>query len=118
MGEFEDRVAEIVDAGLLTEHQAVAYLGREVEHMSRQQIAAHLDCAPNTVDNHRARAVELVEAAEETLKLIDDYEEARYPEPADECSKCGSALAGSYVREAGRPLCWDCADVDRADVEF
>jgi DNA-binding CsgD family transcriptional regulator len=118
MGEFEDRVEEIADAGLLTERQAVAYLGREVDHTSRQQIASYLDCAPNTVDNHRARAVELVEAAEETLELITDYEEGRYPDPADECGDCGSTLAGSYVREAGRPLCWDCADVDRTDVEF
>ncbi len=113
MGEFEDMIEEIADAGLLTEKQAVAYLGREIDHSSRRQIADYLDISPNTLDKHIRTAKDKVEAAEETLELIEEYEQRRYPSPPDECSECGGAIAGMYVTtEDGDALCSECADID------
>jgi len=113
MGKFEETVEEIADAGLLTEKQAVAYLAREVDHSSREQVASYLDIKPNTLDNHRRAAIDKLEAAEETLELIDEYETKRYPDPPEACSKCGGTIGGVYVQDDdGNAICSDCSDID------
>lgn len=113
MGEFETLVEEIAEHGLLTEKQAAAYLGREIGMNSREQVAAYLDIAPSTLDNHLHRARVKVEAAEETLEILDEYEQRRYPPVPDNCDKCDSPITGPFITtDEGGVLCADCADVD------
>jgi len=113
MGEFEQVVARLADADLLTEKQAAAYLGIEVDHAGRQQVASYLDISPSTLDSHTRAARDKVAAAEETLDIIEEYERDRYPPAPDECDECGGAIGGAFVRtEGGDVFCSDCGDVD------
>ena len=98
MDEHETTVDRLVDAGLLTERQAVAYLGIKIEHAARFQVAEHLDIEPSTLDSHTARAAEKIEAAETTLDIIGEYERERHPPVPDACDECGDGISGAFAR--------------------
>jgi len=68
---LDDAVSELADAGLLTERQAEIYVLRGVEGVPRDVVADDLGISVNTVDNHLARARELVEQAESTASTVE-----------------------------------------------
>lgn len=61
----------LVEAGLLTEQQATAFVHREVELTPRAAAAEAMGLSPNTLDNYRADANQKVEAARKTLDAIE-----------------------------------------------
>lgn len=68
----EEEVERLVDAGLLTERQAEAYVMREVELVPREAAAEGMGIAPSTLDDYRADAVEKIEDAEATVEAVRD----------------------------------------------
>lgn len=68
---FEEEVDALVTAGLLTEQQARAYVHREVELTPRRAAADEMGISVSRLDNLRARAIELVTAAEETTEAVE-----------------------------------------------
>lgn len=104
-----EAISALADAGLLTDRQAEAYVRREIELEPRHAVAEHMDISPSTLDDHRSKAVEQVEAARETLAVLDQY---RSPALPDECEDCGATLGGRWFEDGdGRALCQECAGV-------
>jgi transcriptional regulator len=102
----------LADADLLTERQAEIYVYRRIEAVPRPAVADELGIAEQTVSNTATRAGEIIDAAEATLDVLD---EIRNQVP-DECSECGTALAGKFVTvTSGAALCLSCADVEADD---
>jgi len=114
MTDVEVAVDQLADAGLLTERQAQAYVLREVEAVPRDGAAQWMGVEPTTMDDYRLDAEEKVEGAEATLDVIDDL---RQPDMPDECSRCGSTLAGAWATtDDGAALCLECGGVDPSDA--
>jgi len=76
----DEEIQLLVDAGLLTERQAQAYIYREVELVPRAAAADEMGITLSTLDDYRADAEDKIEAARETL---DALEEIRYQVPED-----------------------------------
>lgn len=70
-------IGELVDAGLLKNRQAEAFLLRELEGRSRHEAAESMGITPSTVDDHYRAAQAKIEAARETLALLPDEAEAQ-----------------------------------------
>lgn len=105
-----EAVDQLVEAGLLTERQAQAYVHREIDPTPRQAVADMLEISPNVLDKHLSAARQKVEAAESTVAAL---EEIRHPELPTECSDCGSTLGGRWTEnDDGDPICLNCGDVD------
>lgn len=68
----EEEIEMLVDAGLLTERQAEAYVYREVELTPREAAADAMGIKPTTLDDYRTDAVAKVAAAEATLEAIEE----------------------------------------------
>jgi hypothetical protein len=114
MTDVEAAVEQLADAGLLTRRQAQAYVLREIEAVPRDGAAQWMGVAKGTMDDYRRDAEEKVESAEATLDVIDDLRFAEIPEA---CSRCGSALGGTWTTtDDGAALCLECGGVDRDDV--
>lgn len=64
-------VAELVDAGLLTDRQAEAYVLRDVRHVRRERAAEAMGISPNTLDSRLRTARDKVTAARETVATVD-----------------------------------------------
>jgi len=106
----QEAVEQLVDAGLLTERQAQAYVFREIDPTPRKAVAEMLDISPNVLDKHLSSAREKVNSAESTLATLD---EIRHPDLPMECSQCGSTLGGHWSQnDTGDVMCLECADVD------
>jgi len=69
--EMKELIAEIVEAGLLTERQAEAYLLRDLEECPRQYSAECMSISVNTLDNTLAVARNKVEQAKTTVQIIE-----------------------------------------------
>lgn len=65
---------ELVEAGLLKDRQAEAFVLRDVEGHSREEAADLMGLDPSTVDTHLHRARSRVEAARETIALLEAEE--------------------------------------------
>lgn len=106
----DEAVDLLVDAGLLTERQAEAFVFRRVEGTPGYAVAENMDVTESTVSDYVSTAEEKLDAARETL---DALEEIRFPEFPTECSECGSTLGGRWSEdEEGDPICLDCAGVE------
>ena len=66
----DEEIDLLVDAGLLTERQAAAYVMREVELVPREAVAVSMGIAVSTLDDYRADAIRKVEAAEATVEAV------------------------------------------------
>ena len=62
---------ELSDAGLLSERQAEAFALRAIEGRDRHEAAELMGLTASTVDDHYRAAASKVEAANETLGLIE-----------------------------------------------
>lgn len=67
----EEEIDLLVDAGLLTEIQATAYVYREVELVPRQAAADEMDIAKSTLDNYRGTAKDKIESARATIDALE-----------------------------------------------
>jgi DNA-directed RNA polymerase subunit N (RpoN/RPB10) len=105
----DEVVAALVDAGLLTERQAEAYVRRVIEMEPRETVADDMGISTSTLDDHRGAAKDAVAAARKTVAILDAYRSPALPE---RCSECGAALGGRWVgTDDGEVLCPDCAGV-------
>jgi predicted DNA-binding protein YlxM (UPF0122 family) len=104
---IQEEVEMLVDAGLLTERQAQAYVYRYVEQLPLEDAADQLGLATSTVSNYAGDAAEKIDAAEATLDALEEVDTI-----PKECADCGATLGGRYVTAGdGRPLCLECGDV-------
>lgn len=107
---LEDDVQGLVDAGLLTERQAEAYVLRDVEAVPRGAAAEMMGISPNTLDDRIAEARRKVKAAEATLDTLEDIRHEEFP---SECAICESTLGGRWTRDSDdRPVCLSCAGIE------
>ena len=107
-----DAIAELADAGLLTERQAEAFVLRDVEAVPRAAAADSMEVSVNTLDNTLGVARRKVERAQATAEAVEDI---RFEDLPTECSECGDALGGPYSEnEAGEAICLDCAGIDES----
>lgn len=74
----EEEIEILVDAGLLTERQAEAYVHRRVEATPNYAVAEAMDVSESTVSDYVADAEAKIESARET---IDAIEEIRFQAP-------------------------------------
>lgn len=65
-------VDDLVDADLLAERQAEAFVLREVEGVGREEAAERMGIATSTLDKHLGAARSKVEAAKQTVDLLED----------------------------------------------
>lgn len=68
---FESEVDALVTAGLLTEHQATAYVMREIEAVPREQAAESMGISVSGLDDARGKAVRKVQAARDTVEAVE-----------------------------------------------
>ena len=109
----DEAVELLVDAGMLTERQAEAYVLRRVELTPGYAVAEHMDVTESTVSDYVSTAEEKLDAARETL---DALEEIRFPELPTECSECASTLGGRWSEnDDAEPICLDCAGASIGD---
>jgi len=112
----DEVIAALVDAGLLTERQAEAYVRRVIEMERREAVAEYMDISTSTLDDHRGAAKEQIAAARETIEILDAY---RNPALPDACEECGATLGGRWIEtDSGTVLCPDCSDVDAEEFEI
>lgn len=105
-----EAISALADAGLLTDRQAEAFVRRELELDPRDAVAEHMGISPSTLDEHRAKAIEQIDAARDTIAIVEHY---RSPALPDDCEECGEALGGRWAEDGdGRALCLECAGVD------
>ncbi|QCW05282.1 sigma factor-like helix-turn-helix DNA-binding protein [Natrinema pallidum] len=110
----DDAISQLVDAGLLTDRQAEAYVLRAVEGVPREAAAESMGISPNTLDNTLARAREKVRKAQATAEAV---EVIRSPDIPEKCSECGHGLGQTWSRDSdGYPICIDCAGIDPAEA--
>lgn len=71
----QDRVVpttrELAEAGLLSDRQAEAFILRVIEGRSREDAADLMGIDQSTVDDHLGAARRKIDAAGETLELVD-----------------------------------------------
>ena len=67
----EEEIEMLVDAGLLTERQAEAYVYREVELVPRPEAAAEMGIAESTLDDYVGDAKGKVQAARDSIEALD-----------------------------------------------
>lgn len=109
-----EAIEKLVEAGLLTERQAQAYVYRDIDPTPRHAVAEMLGISVNVLDKHLSTAREKVDEAEAT---VDALEAIRHPDFPDECSVCSSTLGGQWaLNEDDDPVCLECADVDPDDL--
>jgi predicted DNA-binding protein (UPF0251 family) len=83
-------VGMFVDAGLLTEQQASAFLLSEFENTSRQPAAENMEISVEEFDERVSTARETIEKAEKTLSALSELKN----QTPDECIECGVELDG------------------------
>lgn len=107
---MEDDIQQLVDAGLMSERQAEAWVLRDLELVPRPAVAESMGISVNTLDKRLREARDKVEAAEATVEAVRDL---RHEEIPSECDECGSALAGQWAEtDHGQVLCPECAGVE------
>lgn len=67
----QDLAADLADADLLTDRQALAYAYRDVLGLDRRGTAAAMDCSANVVDKHLRAARTKVDQARRTIESLD-----------------------------------------------
>ena len=103
----KETISALEDAGFLSSLEAEAYVRHVIE---RQRPVEEQSFSLSSVKS----AKEKIEAARESFKILDAY---RFPQPPDECSQCGSILGDvSAANLVEIPLCLDCAEVERPDL--
>ena len=75
---IEEEIEILVDAGLLTEKQAEAYIRRQVECEPGYAIAEYMGISESTLSGYVSDAEDKIEAARKTLEGL---EEIRYQVP-------------------------------------
>jgi hypothetical protein len=102
-----EAISALTDAGLLSSLEAEAYVRCVIEEQSPVD---EQPFSQSIVESAKRKLA----AARESFSIIDTY---RFPEAPNKCSKCGSALGDVWTTNlAERPLCLDCADVDRPEL--
>jgi len=81
---IDEEIQLLVDAGLLTERQAQAYVYREVELVPREAAADQMGISSSTLDDYRADAEDKIEAARETLNALEEIRWQAGKPPHDE----------------------------------
>lgn len=71
----DERVQILVEAGLLTEQQARAYVMREIEEIGRMATADIMEIAPTTLDDYVLDAKDKIIEADETLQALEKIRE-------------------------------------------
>lgn len=103
----KEAISALIDAGFLSPLEAEAY----VHHVIEEQQSVEKEFPRSSVES----AEEKIAAARQSLSIIDTY---RVPRAPDECSKCGSDLGKTWTANlVEAPLCLDCADVERPDLD-
>lgn len=109
MSEIEDVIEDLAEAGLLTDRQAEAYVAREIEAVPRPATADKMGISVNRVDNLLRAARDKVEAARETIDVIDSY---RWESIPSECDECGETIGAQWAQaDDGTVYCPDCSGV-------
>lgn len=104
----DEVIAELVDAGLLTERQAEAYVRRVIEMEPREAVAEYMDISTSTLDDHRGAAKDEIAAGRKTVAILDAY---RCPDYPAKCPECGSTLHGRWqTDEDDNPVCINCVN--------
>lgn len=98
------------EAGLLTEREAQAYVLTRVHDWPVKRAAAIMGVSESRVYNARSAASDDLEAARETLALVDDLDAGTQLTPGH-CAECGAALTDWTVVD-GRVVCPECGGLD------
>lgn len=67
----DEEIELLVDAGLLTERQAEAFVLREIDPAPRDAVAESMGISVSTLDDYRADAIRKIESAEATVEALD-----------------------------------------------
>lgn len=110
----EESVSRLSEPGILSEAMAEAFVLRELDSVPRKAAAELLGIGPSALDDRVQRAKHKIEAAEETVTIV---EELRHRPIPGECAICERGLGGRWITdENGNALCFGCADVDAQEV--
>jgi len=110
-----EEIELLVEAGLLTERQAEAYVYRSVEGQPLHLVAEEMNVSKQAVSDYDNAAQEKIDEAEATLTVLNEIQN----QVPSECSECGTALSNPYVTtDEWEPLCWGCADIDRNNIDL
>lgn len=115
MSRVDDDIEQLVEAGLLTERQAEAFILRDVELVPREATAESMGISTSTLDTTLGRARSKVEAAEATLEAVESIRHETLPEV---CGNCGDRLGGSWTVIDEDPHCLECAGIDPEEAEI
>lgn len=69
-----ESISALADAGLLTDRQAEVYFRRVILQEPREAVADDMGIQPSTLDTHRMKAMENVDAARRTVAALDAIE--------------------------------------------
>lgn len=100
----------LAEAGLLTGRQAQAYAFRVIHGISRRETADALGVSKSYVDNLRSDAIEKIDAASETVAMLDEIDKGDTISPGA-CAECGGAV-DEFTIVDGEAVCLDCAGIE------
>jgi len=100
----------VAEAGLLTEREAQAWVLVEVHGWDVPAAADEMSVSESRVYNARSAASDDLDAARETLQLLDRLGAGDGLSPAV-CAGCGDGLSSWTVAD-GHVVCPDCAGID------
>lgn len=103
-GRQADLIDRLSDDGSLTEKQAVAWVLREVEGLSREEVASIMDMSASTVDTHRTRGAVKVAESVETVEALREREEESREVRTDGGEDLGDRLERERVGVSGDPV--------------
>lgn len=103
----------LAETGLLTEREAQAHVLTRVYDWSVERAVAIMGVSPSRVYNARDAAAKDLDAARETLAMLDELETDEPAWTPGHCAECGDALAKWTVAD-GHVVCPECGGLDDA----
>lgn len=104
----KEAISALEDVGFLSSLEAKAYVRYVIE---RQRPVDEQSFSLSSVES----AMEKIAVARKSVDILDAYQ---FPQPPDECSQCNSDLGDVWgVNLVESPLCIDCAEVERPDLD-
>lgn len=104
----KEAIRALEDVGFLSSSEAEAYVRYVIE---RQRPVEEQSFTLRSVESSRKK----IAAARKSVDILDGYQ---FPQSPDECSQCGSGLGEVWATNLLEiPLCIDCAEVERPDLD-
>lgn len=104
----KEAIRALEDVGFLSSSEAEAYVRYVIERQRPVEEQSFTHCSVES-------AREKITAARKSVDILDGYQ---FPQSPDECSQCGSGLGEVWATNLLEiPLCIDCSEVERPDLD-